>query len=77
MEYGSASQVKRNRKNLLLELEKYAFVAELIGLNEEELCSRTTLQATFTKVKSVIIFRKVNLIGCLWVMRTRVISTAF
>ncbi|TYK31266.1 hypothetical protein E5676_scaffold455G005560 [Cucumis melo var. makuwa] len=39
------AKVKEREKILLLELEKYDYVAELIGLNEEEIGSRTALQA--------------------------------
>ena len=39
------AKVKEREKSLLSELEKYDYVAELIGLNEEELDSRAALQA--------------------------------
>ena len=35
---------------MLLELEKYDYVAELIGLNEEEMGSRTALQAELLSI---------------------------
>ena len=44
------AKVKEREKIFLSELEKYDSVAELIGLNEEELGSRTAMQAELISI---------------------------
>ena len=61
-------------------LEKYDSVAELIGLNQEELNSRVALQAELLSIyqnEERNLFRRVNSIGFLRVMRIRASSTGF
>ena len=61
-------------------LEKYDSVAELIGLNQEELNSRAALQAELLSIyqnEERNFIQKSKLNWFLWVMRIRASSTAF
>ena len=61
-------------------LEKYDSVAELIGLNQEDLNSRAALQAELLSIyqnEERNFIQKSKLNWFLWVMRIRASSTAF